>query len=194
MFRNLIFARETRPIIVSVIALSLTGVLSAAFTEAQQNAVSGQPGIIMNIPGYPLVFELNKGDSMLIDRTFGNERVTRTLAVQDIRLFRENNNWIPDSLGTSDYYKTEVDILVAGKPYTVMLRPYQMPVLVDGLRIYVEGVKTMGAIPNLRPLGMDKDVRFSVCLEHEPWGIPADLEFLVNEYRTSFHDTLPHRS
>ncbi len=146
--------------------------------------VSEQSGIVMNIPGYPLVFELNKGDSILIDRTFQNKQITRTVILKEFRLFTENNNWISESLGKSNYYKAEVDIMVSGKMFTLMLRPYQMPVTVEGLRIYVEAVKKMDEIPNLGSIKkMNKEVRFSVCLENEPWGNPSELEFPVSNYR-----------
>jgi len=138
----------------------------------------------MNIPGYPLVFELNSGDSILIDRTYKNRRITRILELKDMRLFKEYNGWIADSLGKSDYFKAEVDVMVSGKIFTLKMQPYQMPVLVDGLRLYVEAVKKVDEIPNLAPVNkMSRDVRFSVCLEGEPWGIPSDLEFPVNNYR-----------
>lgn len=149
--------------------------------------------IIMNIPGYPLMFELNKDDSMLIDRTFNNKQIVRTLYLKDFRLFTEHNNWFPESLGRCNYYKAEVDIMVSGKVYTLNLQPYQMPVTIEGLRIYVEAIKKMDEIPNLDPIKkMKKEVRFSVCLEHEPWGDPSELEFPVKNYRwrsASYYNT-----
>lgn len=152
--------------------------------NADAEAVSGQPEIVMNIPGYPLVFELNKGESILIDSAFKNKRTTRILILKDVRLFTEPNNWFPDSLGRCNYYKAEVDVTVSGKPFTLMLRPYQMPVTIEGLRIYVEAVRKMDEIRNLDPVEkMEKEVRLSVCLENEPWGNPAELEFPVNDYR-----------
>lgn len=189
---------QIRNILISILVVSAIGLsfglkqpaktnegISKDF-EFQQNtdAVAGQPEIVMNIPGYPLVFELNKGESILIDRTFKNKRTTRTLVLKEVRLFTEPNNWFPDSLGKCNYYKAEVDILVSGKLFTLMLRPYQMPVTVEGLRIYVEAVRKMDEIRNLDPVEkMKKEVRLSVCLENEPWGNPAELEFPVNDYR-----------
>jgi murein DD-endopeptidase MepM/ murein hydrolase activator NlpD len=81
-------------------------------------------------------------------------------------------------LGKWNYYKAEAVIIISGKVFTLMFQPYQMPVSVDGLRIYIEGVKSMGYDRSLH-----KEVRFSVCLENEPWGIPSELEFPVNDYR-----------
>lgn len=175
---------KTRSVIILAFMLSITGVLYTAFAVQKNNPFQQKPTIIMNIPGYPLVFELNKGDSILIDRTYKNRRITRTIQLKNIRLFTEHNSWFPDSLGRSNYYKAEVDITVAGKLYTLNLQPYQMPTAVDGLRIYIEAVKEMDKIPNLDPtVKMDKEIRFSVCLEGEPWGIPSELEFPVNDYR-----------
>jgi hypothetical protein len=81
-------------------------------------------------------------------------------------------------LGKWNYYKAEAVIIISGKVFTLMFQPYKMPVSVDGLRIYIEGVKSMGYDRSLH-----KEVRFSVCLENEPWGIPSELEFPVNDYR-----------
>ena len=164
--------------------LSLTGILFAAFSVPEKPSISEQKAIVMNIPGYPLVFELNKGDSILIDRTYNKKRIVKTLYLEEIRLFSEYNSWFPDSLKKANYYKAEVDIMVSDKTFTLKLQPYQMPVSLDGLRIYVEAVKKIDEIPNLDPVEkMEKDVRFSVCIEGEPWGIPDDLEFPLNDYR-----------
>lgn len=152
-----------------------------------------QVDIIMNIPGYPLVFELNKGDSILIDRTYQSKHIIRTLILKDYRIFAENNNWISESSGKSNYYKGEVDVMVSGKMFTIMLQPYQMPVTVEGLRIYVEAIKKMDEIPSMGSIDkMNKEVRLSVCLEDEPWGEPSEIEFPVNNYRwrsSSYNNT-----
>jgi murein DD-endopeptidase MepM/ murein hydrolase activator NlpD len=167
--------------IILAIFFALPNVL---FIVSKQNTANAQSSIVMNLPGYPFMFELNKNDSILIDRTFDNKRITKTLVLKDFRLFTENNNWIDESLGKRNYYKAEVDILVSGKKFTIMLRSYQMPVTVEGLRIYIEAVKKMDEIPNMGSVSkMTKDVRFSVCLEHEPWGNPTELEFPVSDYR-----------
>lgn len=170
-----------KPIIMLAFCLTLS---SAMFSVSKQNAAYDQSTIVMNMPGYPLIFELNKEDSILIDRTFQNTRITRTIILKGYRLFTENNNWISESLGKSNYYKAEVDIMVSGKMFTLMLQSYQMPVSVEGLRIYVEGIKKMNEIPSMGSVSkMNKEVRFSVCLESEPWGNPSELEFPVNNYR-----------
>jgi hypothetical protein len=160
------------------VIISITGVMFVSCSSHEQSVPPKQTGIIMNIPGYPLVFDLNNGDSILIDRTYGNNRVSRTLLLKGVRLFSENNNWFPDSVGKWNYYKAEVDIIVSGKASVLTFQPYQMPVSFNGLRIYVEGIKKMGYNKSLQ-----KDVRFSVCLGNEPWGIPSELEFPVNDYR-----------
>jgi murein DD-endopeptidase MepM/ murein hydrolase activator NlpD len=175
---------KIRNLVILLLMLSIGGVLLAVFSIPKNNSPTEKPSIIMNIPGYPLVYELNIGDSILIDRTFKNKRLARTIKLKDIRLLKEYNSWVPDSLGKANYYKAEVDITVSNKTYTLNHQPYQMPVPVEGLRLYVEAVKKIDEIPNLDPVEkMKKDVRLSVCLEGEPWGIPSDLEFPVNEYR-----------
>ena len=178
------FENRIRIIILLVFLLSITGLLYISFSASENNPVAEMPVFIMNIPGYPLVFELNKGDSIRIDRTYKNKHITRTIQLIDFRLFKEFNSWFPDSLGESDYYKAEVDLVVSGTAYTLKMQPYQMPVTLNGLRIYVEAVQEVDKISNLDPVEkMEKDVRFSVAIEGEPWGVPVDLEFPVSEYR-----------
>jgi hypothetical protein len=177
------FGNKIRIIIVLVFLLSIRGLLYVSFS-ASENKPAEMPVIIMNIPGYPLVFELNKGDSIRIDRTYKNKHITKTIQLNDFRLFKEYNSWFADSLGKSDYYKADVDVNVSGTVFTLKMQPYQMPVVVNGLRIYVEAVREIDEISNLDPVDkMEKDVRFSVAIEGEPWGVPADLEFPVAEYR-----------
>ncbi|OFX41590.1 MAG: hypothetical protein A2X04_16810 [Bacteroidetes bacterium GWF2_41_9] len=85
----------------------------APFLFSEKSSVSEQPAIVMDIPGYPFVFELNKGDSILIDRTYNSKRIFRTVYLKEIRLFSEYNSWFPDSTGKANYYKAEVDIIVS---------------------------------------------------------------------------------
>jgi hypothetical protein len=170
--------------ILVIFMFSIAVVANYSFSFQDNGHMKDKPVIIMNIPGYPFVFELNKGDSILISRTFKDKNITRYIKLKDFRLFREYNSWFPDSLGKSDYYKAEVDLLISGRAYTLNMQPYQMPVSVGGLRIYVEALKIVDEIPNLDPVDkMERDVRLSVSMEGEPWGIPTELEFPVNEYR-----------
>ncbi|MBK9391926.1 MAG: PKD domain-containing protein [Bacteroidetes bacterium] len=176
--------RKIIKIMVPCLLLLIVAVLYSSFSIPGNNKTFEKPEIIMDIPGYPLVFELNKGDSILIDRTYRNNHITKNVKLIDFRLFREYNSWFHDSLGKSDYYKAEIDIVVSGEFFTLKMQPYQLPVAVNGLRIYAEAVKEIDKIPTLDPVDkMEKDVRFSITLEGEPWGIPADLEFPVSEYR-----------
>ncbi len=138
----------------------------------------------MDVPGYPLIFEINKGDSFKIVREYKNNKTEKFLTLKDIRLYTEFNSWFPDSLGKCNYYKAEVDISVSGKSCTLYFQPYQMPQKFNGLKIYVEAVKSMDKIPNLDPVEkIEKDVRLSVSMENEPWGDPGSLEFPLNDYR-----------
>jgi hypothetical protein len=167
-----------------LVIISLTVAHLTACNVPEKSSDSDDSKIIMNIPGYPLVFELNMGDSILIERSYQNKHIAKIITLKDFRLFKEHNSWVNDSLGKSDFYKAEVDIIVSGKFFTLKMQPYQMPLIVDGLRIYVEAVRKTDEIPNLDPVDkLKKDVRLSVVMDGEPWGVPSDLEFPVNEYR-----------
>jgi hypothetical protein len=171
-------------ITIPCVLLLTIAVLYSSFSMPGNIQIREDPAIIMNIPGYPFVFELNKGDSIFIDRIYGNKHIKKSVKLTDFRLFSEYNSWFPDSLGKSDFYKAEVDVMVSGRTYTLKMQPYQMPFTANGLRIYVEAVKKVDEIPNLDQVDkMAKDVRFSIVLEGEPWGVPTALEFPVSEYR-----------
>lgn len=138
----------------------------------------------MDLPGYPYVFELNQGDSAVINRDYLGQSIQRTITLDSVHLFFENNPWFPDSLGRKNIYKAAVMVRVSGKPVTLYYQPYQMPVIFDGLRIYVEAIRQIDAIPNLdRFQKMERDVRLSIAAEGEPWGRPHELNFPVENYR-----------
>src|SRR3990172_2875761 len=96
-------AKYFRLFIALTSALLSSFVLYSAFAAPNPNPV--QATEVMNIPGYPYVFELNVGDSIQIDREFEGYQVSRILLVKEVHLFTENNTWFPDSLGKCNYYK-----------------------------------------------------------------------------------------
>jgi len=175
--------RYYRYIAYFVFAIALIWLIIASCS--QRKDISGLKScIVMDVPGYPLIFEINKGDSFKIVREYKNNKTEKFLTLKDIRLYTEFNSWFPDSLGKCNYYKAEVDISVSGKSCTLYFQPYQMPQKFNGLKIYVEAVKSMDKIPNLDPVEkIEKDVRLSVSMENEPWGDPGSLEFPLNDYR-----------
>jgi murein DD-endopeptidase MepM/ murein hydrolase activator NlpD len=148
-------------------------------TSAQPNA--GR--LVLDVPGYPLLLELNEGQMYSVKRTYKNRTVERTIKLVSIRHFTESNLWFSGSLPSWNYSKAEVMIEVSGTPVTLLHRAYQMPVTAGGLRLYVETTKEWAQNAELADMkDVERDVRLSVCLEEEPWG-PTDIEFPINDYR-----------
>ncbi len=151
--------------------------------QAKPSSIAG-PEYIMNIPGYPLIFELNKGEHIEIYLEGEKHQLTRTIKLLSVKTFKDSNLWFPDSLGKSSYYKAEIQLEISGEPVTILHRPYQMPINFNGLRIYVEAVKEWNESSLLEKIkNLNKDVRLSVCLEGEPWGKQEEMTFPIQEYR-----------
>ncbi len=149
------------------------------------NLIGAQPPrIVLDIPDYPLVFELDKGSTFELTRSFNNSTTTREIRLIDYRLTSETNYWFPDDQKQSHYISAEVDIEIDGRPYTLIHRPFQMPVVIEGLRLYVENIRewTDGSYPQVYADSIQRDVRLSATLEREPWG-PVSFEFPLNDFR-----------
>lgn len=93
---------------------------------------------------------------------------------------------------TKIYSSIEVLVEVNGKRKRIMHRPYEMPVVCQGLRLYVEGYEPWAAHAAFQALGnMKKMVRFSVCAVGESWG-PTSFQYPLKGYRwrsSSYNNT-----
>jgi murein DD-endopeptidase MepM/ murein hydrolase activator NlpD len=147
------------------------------FSVAQSN----NGVIILNEPGWPLVFDLDPGENQQISRRYKNTEVKTDIRLISIKPFIEPNYWFPDSLERFNYYQYEVRIKIGNKNVLLYYRPYQMPATHSGLRVYVENIRQKQGGTNNRRGDMSKQVRFSVCLENEPWGT-EEIEFPINDY------------
>jgi hypothetical protein len=153
------------------------------FRGLQGQNQPSEGAIILDRPGFPFIFELNTGESCLINRSYNGTTVGRRIKLLGFQAYSEPNYWFTDPVPPSDYYQFRVDLDVSGEKISIFHRPYQMPVKVNGLRIYIENMKDWGKTPS----GFDRDsltrqVRIAVCLADEPWG-PGDIIFPVNNYR-----------
>ena len=157
-------------------ALALAG-------AAEVNAQASGGRVVMDIPGYPVVFELNEGEDHTISRSYKGRSVERTIRLISVKHFAEDNLWFSGDLGSENYSKAEVVIEVSGKRVTLLHRPYESPRVVNGLRVYVETTKEWAenaAYADLKDVA--RTVRLSVCLEGEPWG-PVGVLFPISAYR-----------
>ena len=145
---------------------------------AQQDSVN----VIMEVPEYPQVFELNVGQKHSVRLYQKGEIFSRNIKLILVKpsfepypLFKKGSPKI--------YSKAEVVLEVSGKRITLVHRPYQMPIEFNGLRLYVEAVKDWAMSADIADLkGLIGQVRLSVCAAGESWG-PQNMIFPINGYR-----------
>ena len=152
--------------------------ISTAKLFAQRDSAN----VIMDIAGYPQVFELDIGQEHTVRVSYEGKVFSRS-----IRLVSVKPHFEPYPLfkkGAPEIYSwAEVELEVSGKRITLLHRPYQMPVDFDGLRLYVDALKDWALSADIADLkGLKGQVRLSVCAEGEPWGSPGML-FPIRGYR-----------
>lgn len=142
-----------------------------------------QGNILMDLPEYPLLFELDTGETQTVVRGNKDHSVIREIKLVSVKLYSENNLWFEDENNRRNYAYAEVMLEVDGKPITLFHRPYQMPTNFNGLRLYVECIKEWNQDSAFDRLeGMEKEVRLSVCAENETWG-SSSFVFPIENYR-----------
>jgi len=139
------------------------------------------PKTVMDVPGWPTVFELNPGQVYQLTRTFAGKTLTRA-----IRLVSVTESWDPDYFTGNAQQRTlrlaEVDVDVSGIPVKLLCQPYQMPVVVNGLRLYVDMTFTWAHNVEYAPLPeMPSAIRLAVVLQEEDWG-PSPFVFPIGQY------------
>ena len=125
--------------------------------------------------GWPVVVELNLGEAVQV-------------AGQQIRLISiaeqfEPDYWIADNRARRTLAGAAIELAVGGHRAVVTAMPYQLPVTVNGLRLFVETTKNWASDCTIEPIfDVQRDVRISACAEDESWG-PLDLVFPIRGYR-----------
>lgn len=150
---------------------------------------------LMNIKGYPTVFELNAGEQYTYERAVNGAVVKHTIKLVKVTPYTSPNFWNLDEEGngTDRFYSSAVvEVEIDHKPVRIIHRPYELPLTVGGIRIYVEAIKPWALGADLFNLeAMNKDARFSVCLAGESWG-PPGIGYYVGNYRfraSSYNNT-----
>ncbi len=145
-------------------------------------AQQGDRKVIMDIPGYPQVFELNVGQKHTVQFNNKEEILSRSIKLISVTPYFEPYPLFSKGSPTI-YSKAEVVIEVSGKRITLLHRPYQMPIEFNGLRIYVEALKEWALSADYALLqGIEGQVRLSVCAAGESWG-PQNMIFPIKGYR-----------
>jgi murein DD-endopeptidase MepM/ murein hydrolase activator NlpD len=151
------------------------------FLSCECFAQADSTEILLNIPGYPQMFELNVGESHHVSFVKDGKTLSRTIKLISITPFFEPNYWFSDSPKT--YSKAEIKIEVSGEPFTLIHRPYEMPAKCNGLRLYVETIKEWAEAAEIADLkNVRKQVRLSVTSADDSWG-PGNMTFPIVDYR-----------
>lgn len=137
--------------------------------------------VLMDLTGYPVVFELDPGETHTVTRKEGS--ISRTVKLLSVKLHSEHNLWFGAEGRQANYASADVVVEVGGERITLLHRPYQMPVTVNGLRIYVECIREWNREAGYGGLdNVQKEVRLSACAEDETWG-PVSFKFPIKDYR-----------
>jgi hypothetical protein len=138
--------------------------------------------VLMDIVGYPQVFELNIGQKHTVQLVYKGKIMTRSIKLISFKPYFEPYPLFKKG-PPKIYSKAEVVLEVSGKRITLFHRPYQMPVEFNGLRLYVEALKNWALSADIADLkGLNGQVRLSVCAAGEFWG-PQNMIFPIKGYR-----------
>jgi hypothetical protein len=156
-------------------------IFAIALFPSRALAQNDSSQIIMDIGGYPLVFELNIGEQHRVQLTHHGKKIVR-----NIKLISVKPDFDPYPLfkrgAPKVYLKVEVELEISGKRIILLHRPYQMPVEFNGLRLYVEAIKDWALSADFQVLNnMQREVRLSVCADGESWG--PTIDFPIKGYR-----------
>ncbi len=168
--------------------LGLTAVHAYDIANAQtgREPIRDEPGLDSDpagVAGMPLVFELDLNQSRQVRVTGPSGSVERRIRLLAVREFFWPNYHIPDLPEHRVFRSAEVDIDVSGTPATLVAQPFEMPKIVNGLRLHIETTRAWATGPQLDPMPEVKGaVRFSCVSAGASWG-PIELRFPLRNYR-----------
>jgi len=109
---------------------------------------------------------------------------SHTMTLCSVEHSWEPDYWITGNAAHQTLREARVTVVVDGIESVLRLRPYQMPVEVGGLRLYVETTRawTAETTVDAPATAQVKDVTFSAVPAGQPGG-PPDLRFPLRDYR-----------
>jgi murein DD-endopeptidase MepM/ murein hydrolase activator NlpD len=146
-------------------------------------AAAQTPVIVGDAKGWPVVFELKNGEEFKVQRSVNGEVIERNVRLISFTESWEADQWIEENHARRTLCDAQVIVEVDGERALLHARPYQFPLVVNGLRLYVEATRNWAQQVELAPLGWrGGDVRFSAVAQGESWG-PSTLRFPMRNYR-----------
>ena len=134
----------------------------------------------------PEIFDLKVGESYTVSTSLG-ERHVKLIGFEE---FWQPDLWIADNPTHKILSKAEIKVEVSGiqekrwvrERAKLVLQPYQLPVVVNGLKLYVENTANWAAQGIHVLEDMEGDVRFSARDSRQDWQLP-NLVFPIENYR-----------
>jgi hypothetical protein len=155
--------------------------VAGALAVATLPALVGQAGDDREATNsmWPQILNLNVGESAVVPTARGERRVT----VLGVEHGYQPDLWCEDNPSHKIISSARVRVDVAGEEATLIARPYQMPVVVNGVRLYVETTKSWANVAGYDQLREVKtDVRLSALDADSHWG-PEGFVFPIRNYR-----------
>jgi murein DD-endopeptidase MepM/ murein hydrolase activator NlpD len=147
--------------------------------------------ILRNVPGWPVVFELNAGQTERVERTTPAGPVARGVKLISFEHAFEPDFHIAKNAARRTIREARVVVEVDGRREELLCRPYQSPTPVRGLLLYVETTREWAEAPEIEKVERVRgDVRFSAVAEGEAWG--PSMTFPIRDYRwraSSYNNT-----
>ena len=146
---------------------------------------------IRDQPGCPAVFEVDIGECYTVRRQVGGRTIERTIKLISVEEVWQPDYWVEPNPDHRTLASARVVVQVSGVRATLLHRPYQMPIEVNGLRLYVETTRRW-ARTDFAPIpGVKGAVRLSAAAAGEGWG-RAPMVFCIGNYRwraSSYNNT-----
>ena len=137
----------------------------------------------MGLEAWPSVFELDVGESRRVERRAGDQTVVRNVKLLGVVHQMQPDLWCRENDSHEIFESAAVSVEVDDVPFTLLARPYQSPVEVNGLRLLVETTQPWALKASYERMDdVARAVRFSAVAAGETWG-PPTLRFPILGYR-----------
>lgn len=143
---------------------------------------------------WPSLIDLNEGETF----DYSTEGSVHQIKLIDCKESTEPDSYIKSNASRKVIVRADVTIEVDGKRAVVVARPFQLPVVVGGLRIGIHTTKPWAGTNYMPIADLEKRVRLEVQDAARPWA-PESLRFPIREYRwnsASYYNTwgalVPH--